>query len=427
MNIDPQSLRRFDVIVIGGGAAGMMAAISAKKQNPTCDVAILDRTFELGRKLLTAGAGRGNLTNVNLERGPSGYYHGDQSSVEAVFSQFGYADIMHFFDELGVPTYLEVKTGKGKIFPKIDHAKTIRDMLVEYLRFLHIDIYCDTAVTAITKGEHFTLATSRGEYIASNVVLSAGGKTYPALGSDGSGYTIAASLGHTIIEPVVSAVPVVSKNVLSHFLQGEKMEMRATSYIGGSEVSSARGDVMFTQYGFSGPAIFDISRDFSIRINRDHDFGCTVRLCFFPDETEESLLAMLEKRWHAFPEYSVAASLWGLVTQKVAGGICAALKFPKEKMSKELSPDDKQSVCSMLYSFESAVEATRGWNEGEFTAGGVSLREIDPVTMQSIPTPGLFFAGEILDVDGAVGGFNLSWGWATGWIAGKHAALSVIR
>ncbi len=417
-------MNTYDVIIIGGGAAGMMAAISAKKQNPESRVAILDRTFELGRKLLTAGAGRGNLTNVNLENGPSGYYHGDQSAITTVFSKFGYSEIMHFFDELGVPTYLEVKTGKGKIFPKIDHAKTIRDMLVEYLKFLRIDIYCDTAVTAITKGEHFILITSKGEYTASRIVVSAGGKTYPALGSDGSGYTIAASFGHTIVEPVVSAVPVVSKNVLSHFLQGEKMEMRATSYIDGTELSSAQGDVMFTQYGFSGPAIFDISRDFSIRINREHKAGCSVRLCFFPDETGESLMAILEKRWHAYPQYSVAASLWGLVTQKVAGGVCAALKFPKEKIANELSPEDKQAICAMLYSFESPVEATRGWNEGEFTAGGVSLSDVDPNTMQSRLTPGLFFAGEILDVDGAVGGFNLSWGWATGWIAGKHAASS---
>lgn len=417
-------MNTYDVIIIGGGAAGMMAAISAKRQNPESRVAILDRTFELGRKLLTAGAGRGNLTNVNLEHGPAGYYHGDQSAITTVFSEFGYTEIMHFFDELGVPTYLEVKTGKGKIFPKIDHAKTIRDMLVEYLKFLHIDIHCDTAVTGITKDEHFTLTTSKGEYRAATIVLSAGGKTYPALGSDGSGYTLAASMGHTIVEPVVSAVPVVSKNVLSHFLQGEKMEMRATSYIDGSEVSSARGDVMFTQYGFSGPAIFDISRDFSIRINREHSSGCTVRLCFFPDETGESLLALLEKRWHAYPKYSVAASLWGLVTQKVAGGVCAALKFPKEKTAIELSPEDKQAICAMLYSFESQVEATRGWNEGEFTAGGVSLSDVDPNTMQSRLTPGLFFAGEILDVDGAVGGFNLSWGWATGWIAGKHAAAA---
>lgn len=419
-------MNAYDVIVIGGGAAGMMAAISAKKQNPECNVAILDRTFELGRKLLTAGAGRGNLTNMNLEHGPTGYYHGDQLAIAMVFSQFGYSEIMHFFDELGVPTYLEVKTGKGKIFPKIDHAKTIRDILVEYLKFLRIDIYCDTVVTAITKGKQFTITTSKGEYTALTVVVSAGGKTYPALGSDGSGYTLAAMFGHAIVEPVVSAVPVVSKNMLSHFLQGEKMEMRATSYIGEVEISSARGDVMFTQYGFSGPAIFDVSRDFSIRINREHKAGCTVRLCFFPDETQESLMTILQKRWKMFPEYTVAASLWGLVTQKVAGGICAALKFPKEKTAKELSPEDKQSVCAMLYAFESPVEATRGWNEGEFTAGGVSLIDVDPHTMQSQLTSGLFFAGEILDVDGDVGGFNLSWGWATGFIAGKNAAKTTL-
>ena len=132
-------MNSYDVVIIGGGAAGMMAAISCKKHHPEKTVAILDRTHELGRKLLTAGAGRGNLTNINLEKGPAGYYHGDQKFIESVFSQFGYKDIMNFFRELGVPTYIELKTGKRKIFPSIDNAKTIRDKFVEYLKFIEVD------------------------------------------------------------------------------------------------------------------------------------------------------------------------------------------------------------------------------------------------------------------------------------------------
>lgn len=414
-------MNSYDVIIIGGGAAGMMAGISAKKHHPDLHVAILDRTFELGRKLLTAGAGRGNLTNVNLEEGPAGYFHGDQEFIQAVFSQFGYADIMNFFHELGVPTYMELKTGKGKIFPSIDHAKTIRDMLVEYLKFLKVDMICNSHVDSLAYSTLWTVQAKEISYTANVVILSAGGKTYPALGSDGSGYTLASSLGHTIVDPVVSAVPIVSKNILSHFLQGEKMDMRATAYIDGNKISEARGDVMFTQYGFSGPAIFDISRDFSIRINREQGSGCRVHLCFFPDETPVTLRAILDKKWNAFPSYAVSASLWGLVTQKTAGGICASLKFPKEKCCTDLTEEEKQSIVHLLMDFSSDVEGTRGWNEGEFTAGGVKTSEIDPNTMRSTVQPKLGFAGELVDVDGAVGGFNLSWSWASGWIAGKNA------
>lgn len=198
------------------------------------------------------------------------------------------------------------------------------------------------------------------------------------------------------------------------------MDMQAIAYIDGKKVSEARGDVMFTQYGFSGPAIFDISRDFSIRINREHKHECSISLCFFPDETIESLGILLENRWKKFPSYTVAASLWGLLTQKAAGGVCASLKFPKEKLCAELSEEDKQSIVHMLMDFSSEVEGTRGWNEGEFTAGGVATTEIDPNTMYSTLQPNLGFAGELVDVDGAVGGFNLSWGWASGWIAGRN-------
>lgn len=410
----------YDIVIIGGGPAGMMAAISAKKHHPDYSVVIIDRTFEIGRKFLTAGAGRGNLTNINLETGPQGHYYGDQDFITSVFLQFGYTDIMKFFSEIGVSTYVELKTGKGKIFPEVDHAKTIRDLMVELIKEAGVTIVCNSTVVAIQKnGELLKIVTSTGEIEARSVILSAGGKTYPALGSDGSGYAIASSLGHTIIDPVVSAVPIVSKNILSHFLQGEKMNMQVTAILEGVEVSTAIGDVMFAQYGFSGPAVFDVSREFSIQINREHKSGCAVRLSFFPDETPATLLALLEKRWVAHPSFTVAASLWGLLTQKASGGVCAALQFPKEKIVAQLTPEEKQNLVKLLLSFESEVTGTRGWNEGEFTAGGVDTSEIDSQTMMSKKAKQVFLAGEILNVDGQVGGFNLSWAWATGWIAGK--------
>jgi predicted Rossmann fold flavoprotein len=409
----------YDVVIIGGGPAGMMAAISAKTHHPHASVVILDRTFEIGRKFLTAGAGRGNLTNINLQNGSNGHYFGDQTKIQEIFSQYGYADIMKFFTELGVPTYEEKKTGKGKIFPVIDHAKTIRDMMVDSLREKGIEVKCSTAVTSISQSkEIWHIATDHGQYDAKNVIISAGGKTYPALGSDGTGYELAKSVGHTIIDPVPSAVPVVCKNMLSHFLQGEKAEMRATSIIAGTDVTTAVGDVMFTQYGFSGPAILDVSRDFSIRVNREGKTDCRIRLSFFPSATPKEVHDELVKRWSQHPTYPVANTLWGLVTEKVAGAVCAVSRIAKETVSSNLTDTEKQAILETLTSFESDISGTRGWNEAEFTAGGVDLSEIDSKSMQSKIRPHLYFAGEVLDVDGQVGGFNLSWAWATGWIAG---------
>ncbi len=417
MNADQSS---FDVVIIGGGPAGMMAALSVKKHHPDYSVAILDRTFELGRKFLTSGAGRGNLTNVNLEKGPNGFFHGDQSFISSIFSQYGYRDIMKFFEEVGVPTYEEKKTSRGKIFPAIDHAKTVRDMLVDVLMEKGITIFCSENISALTKQDDlWHVKTLDKDFSARFVIITPGGKTYPSLGADGSGYDLVAPLGHTIIFPVVTAVPVVSKNLLSHFMQGEKMVMQATSIVAAEDITTAVGDVMFTQYGFSGPAIFDISHDLSVRINRERKQDARVRLSFFPGIAKEEVRALMQKRLQIHASLPVAHSLWGLFTQKAAGAICAVSELPKERLAKEMTPEEFDRLISVLTEFTSEVSDTRGWNEGEFTAGGVDTDEVDHKTLESKKAKGLYFAGEILNVDGQVGGFNLSWAWSTGWVAGK--------
>jgi predicted Rossmann fold flavoprotein len=415
----------FDVIIIGGGPAGMMAALSVRKHHPEYSIAILDRTFELGRKFLTSGAGRGNLTNVNLEHGPEGFFHGDQEFISSIFSQYGYADIMRFFEDIGVPVYEEKKTSRGKIFPVIDHAKTVRDMLIDVLIKNNISIFCSLVITSISKNaELWNVKATDKEYSGKTIIVTAGGKTYPSLGADGSGYEIAASLGHTIIPPVVTAVPVVSKNMLSHFMQGEKMIIQATSVIDGKDVTTAVGDVMFTQYGFSGPAIFDISHDLSVRISREGLRDTAVRLCFFPHKTKEEVKEIMRHRLDDHKQFPVAHSLWGLFTQKASNAICAVAELPKERVCGEITPEEFEKLIHVLAEFTSDVSDTRGWNEGEFTAGGVDTNEVNHQTLESKKIKGLYFAGEILNVDGQVGGFNLSWAWATGWVAGKLASTT---
>jgi hypothetical protein len=229
----------------------MMAALSVKPHYPEYTVLILDQTFELGRKLLTSGAGRGNITNSQLAKGADDFYHGDQSFIASVFSQYGYDEIINFFTVLGVPVYEEKKSDRGKIFPVMDHAKTVRNMLVDVILEQGINVSYNTRVMGVAqKTSRWVVHTDNSIISGTYVIFSGGGKTYPALGSDGSLYSIAETLGHTIVPPVVSAVPLVSKNPLSHFLQGEKCMMEVTAYIGGKDKSSVVGEVMYTIWIF---------------------------------------------------------------------------------------------------------------------------------------------------------------------------------
>ncbi len=250
------------------------------------------------------------------------------------------------------------------------------------------------------------------------IILSAGGKTYPALGSNGSGYSIAESFGHKIIEPVPSALPLVSKNPLSHFLQGIKLEAEVTSIINGKRIKTRTDDVMFTQYGLSGPAILNISREISIHINREQKSGVDVEINFLPGV---NIRTELEKRWKARPQLTLEKSLYGLFPNKFAEALPRAIQLDHTKAVKDLSAEETHRLIESLSAFKIKIDGTRSWNEAEFTAGGVDTRDVNPDTLESKLTPALFFCGEILDVDGDVGGFNLSWAWSSGNVAGKSA------
>lgn len=441
-------MTNFDQIIIGGGAAGIMAAISAKKNNPISQVAIIDRTFALGRKILVAGAGRCNITNVNLADLDSigkHYYTSNSENLELikkVFSNFGYSDIINFFDELGVETYIERKTNIGKVFPITDSAKTITYLLEKELEKLDIKIILNTEVISAKRiDSKFQLETKLIEnlkddsgrnlvidnskivqvFTCDKLILSAGGKTYPALGSNGSGFLVANSFGHKVIEPVPSALPLVSSIKICKLLSGQKMDMIATSVINGKIIKSRFDDVMFTDYGLSGPAILNISREISIRLNRKSEARSDVKviLNFLVHQNGESYtLVEFEKRIERRKEDYLETALVGIFPNKIASVL--AHELGNSKCEELLSNRNKlENIFDKLQNFEFDITATRSWNEAEFTAGGVDLNEVKE-TLESKLVENLYFAGEILDVDGDVGGYNLSWAWSSGFIAGDE-------
>ncbi len=424
----------FDVIIIGGGAAGIMAAISAKKSHPDYSVVIIDRTFALGRKILVCGAGRCNVTNINLNiSAESRFYGATHDFVKSVFNQFTYEQIVKFFDDLGIELYVERKTLIGKLFPTTDQAKTVNILLEDELNRLDVEVYLNTEVKTVKKqGDNFIFSTQLLEnnqpkglesgFTSKYLIVSAGGKTYPALGSNGSGYNLAESFGHTVIGPVPSALPIVGKNPMSIEAFGTKMEIEATSIIDGIEVKTATDDVMFTQYGLSGPAILNISREISIQINRYHKGNVNVKLNFFPGKTYLEVKVILRERWAKRPQQWVEMSLNGLLTPKLPPVFLKMLSIPLTKEVGKLTEQEHDALARLLTSYKVAITETKGWNEAEFTAGGIDTKEIKQGSLESKNVPNLYFAGEILDVDGDVGGFNLSWAWASGNVAGKLSA-----
>ncbi len=435
----------YDVIIIGGGAAGIMAAISTKNHHPEYSVAILDRTFALGRKILVCGAGRCNITNINLDASVEGHYYGASSEfIKLIFSQFSYKDIVNFFNDLGIELYVERKTDIGKLFPITDSAKTVTALLEDELQRLGIDVYLNTEVSGVSPVKSLRstgqVSDNRFQVIANlldqtsqkvieskiynskYLIISAGGKTYPALGSNGTGYTLIENFGHSIITPVPSALPLVSKNKLSHALQGVKMDIEVTSIIDGKEIKTRSDDVMFTQYGFSGPAILNISREISIRINRENNPGnVKVKLNFFPGKTKEEVKDMFGKRWNKRSDQTLEKSMFGLFPNKIPSVLLNIIGLDKDRKVGDLNSQEIENFINNLSGHIVNIDSTRGWNEAEFTAGGIDTTEVKESTLQSKNVANLYFCGEILDVDGDVGGFNLSWAWSSGHVAGKLA------
>ena len=396
-------MAQYDVIVVGGGAAGIMAAITSKHKGAS--VLVCEKMPKIGKKLLITGAGRCNLLNDALDA--SFYNSGGQTLVRSVFGQFGKEAMLEFFRELGLATYADEM---GRIFPVTNQAASVLKVLEIELERLKVTINlgCEIKNIRVVKNGFEVCAKTGEKETCRKIILCSGGKSYPALGADGNGYALAAAFGHRIIEPVPSTVPLLVKDPCCHFLQGQKVRAKVTSCINGKNVRTVSGEILFTQYGLSGTAILDVSDEISIALNRNLIKNVTVMVDLVPFMSEAALTEEFSRRF----EKGVKREnlLEGLLTYKFF------LVFRGEVQNADAS-----SIAHMLKNKEFKVIGTRGWNEAEFTAGGIPVEEIDPLTLESRLQKGLYFAGEILDVQGRRGGYNLAWAWASGAVAGNAA------
>jgi predicted Rossmann fold flavoprotein len=409
--------RKFnELIVVGGGAAGLMAAVAAARRGVR--PLILERMDRVGKKLLATGNGRCNLTNLNA--GASSFHGADAAFVKPAIDRLGVQDTLAFFENLGL-TWKE--EDGGRVFPATDQASTVLDLLRYELKRLQIEEACGSEVTSIERtAEEFRLNLKNSHvHFCRRLILAAGGKAAPSLGSNGSGYRLAQGLGHRIVEPMPSIVQLRLMSPHLKRLKGVRINVRAALVHSGAASAETDGELLFTDYGVTGPVALKLSR----KVNECMGTGVQkllLKVDLFPEMPESRFLPFLEERFRQLHYKDAQDGLVGLIHKRLIPVTLELALIDKTKPAKALVPSEIERLGAVLKAWSIEVIGTRSWLDAQISAGGVASEDVDPETLESRRAPGLFFAGEILDVDGDSGGFNLQWAWSSGWTAGTHAA-----
>lgn len=406
--------KKIRVCIIGGGASGMVAAIAASRSG--AEVTILEKNARVGKKILATGNGRCNLTNINLD---ISRYHGSHPEfVYGPFARFGCEKTMEFFEGLGI--YNKVEDG-GKVFPASFQASSVLDVLRYELDRMGVQVICDAKVSSIEKKNNFEVTVSDGRrFKAERVILTTGGKASPEFGSDGSGYALARKLGHTIVEPFPALVQLKLSSRFLRQLQGVKFNGTAEIIAGGRTVRKEEGEILFTEYGISGPPILQLSRSASECLKNGEKVWIKVMMIDYLSDID--LQNLLSSRFLSGPDKPLSFSFVGFINKRLVPVILKEAGIEDiNKPAAAVTSSEMKSIARILQDWEFEVTGTNSWTSAQVTAGGVDVREIKSKTMESKIVPGLYFAGEIVDIDGDCGGYNLQWAWTSGYIAGESA------
>lgn len=405
-----------DLIIIGGGAAGMTAACMAAGRYGK-SVLLLERNPRLGRKLLITGKGRCNITNncdintliANIPRNPRFLY--------SAFHNFSPEDTISFFENLGVP----VKTERGnRVFPQSDRASDVANALERELRRLKVEVRTERVLKLLLDENHITgvQCESGSEYFSSSVLIATGGKSYPLTGSTGDGYELAKQAGHSVVPPVPSLIPILTKEADVKEMQGLSLKnVTLTVSKEGKPVYSELGEMLFTHFGVSGPLVLSASAHMREADKRQYLMEIDLK----PGLTEEQLDKRLLRDFSQNLNRDIINSLNALLPRKMIPVVLRRSGIPFETKIHEITKVERQTLLHAIKAFSLHPTDFRPIEEAIITSGGVDVKEVNPKTMESKLTKGLFFAGEVLDVDGYTGGFNLQIAFATAHLAALYA------
>jgi len=407
----------FDIAIVGAGAAGLAAAILVRRLNPSRSVVLLDSSAKPGAKILVSGGSRCNVTNVAVsERDFNG---GKPAIIRRILKAFPPGDVVAWFASLGVPLHEEAH---GKLFPDSNRSRDVLDALLRESASSGVVFQTATRVEGVTAG--LALHTTRGQIRATNVVMATGGLSLPKTGSDGGGLEIARRLGHTIVPTTPALVPLTSAadRSLHETLSGVSHDVELALWIDGRVALRLRGSLLWTHVGVSGPVVLDMSRHWLRALLDERTAHMT--LTFLPGQSFDSVDRDLASQDAARRRASVHGRLADVLPASLATTILQRLALESTRPVAELPRVDRRRLARALVEWPLNIDGNRGYNYAEATAGGVALDEIDPATMSSRKCPGLYLVGEMLDVDGRIGGFNFQWAWSSAMVAARALARS---
>lgn len=411
----------YDVIIIGAGASGMMAAATVASKG--ANVALLEHKDDIGKKILATGNGRCNFTNTDMS---ANRFHGSKALIKNGLSQFDYADTIRFFEKLGIPAY----DNAGYIYPNSRQAASVVAAFRMELMRLHVDVKTGIKITEIKttanrsvgkqadKGPRYCIQTDKGSFESKKLIIACGLTASPKLGSDGSLFRMIEALGHHIQKPMPALCGFSCEGLNFKKITGVRCDATVASVIDGQMTEQNTGELQLADYGISGIPVFQISSLMSRALDKGQ--RVEVIIDFLPAFSDDSLYRYIKDRSTAITDNrSLNEMLNGLLNNKLLLELIHKSGVSPDKKGRLLTEDDCKSLTRSIKHTAVSVRKPRGVEFAQVCAGGIYTKEIDVRTLESKIHPGLYFCGELLDVDGICGGYNLQWAWTSGYIAGE--------
>ena len=397
------------VVIIGAGASGMMAALSALEAGDK-KVILLERQQRPGRKLLATGNGRCNLTNTGAK--PENYHGAQEDFPAPVLKRFGPKETLDFFHSLGL---LTVEEYGGRVYPLSDHANSVADVLRFALQQRGAELRCSCPALSLERRDKgYAVVTEAGAVMADYVIVACGGAAGAKLGGVMDGYKLLKPLGHKAGPLYPALVQILSDSPYPRSLKGVRADGRAELFKNGELLASSQGEIQFTDTGISGPAAFDLSRCVA-----QGGEGLELRLDLLKDYELSYVLCLLEARRRDLPQIQSGEIFTGMLHNRLGRMIVKYAGLPGELPLSQLSGQQLKACACAAKDFRLNVTGTLGFDQAQVTAGGIKTGGFDPNTLESWFMPRLFVCGELLDVDGDCGGYNLQWAWSSGYVAGR--------